>query len=424
MSPNQGSRRNFWQNILITLLSFSAVVLFIFTQINNRSLTFSSISTGTAASGPVSSESSSFAVPVRIAVSGSYGRYSSVSLSTDTTSEEFAPLGTLLGEVLDTAQSYTVCSKTQFFSALKGSSVYYDFLSPLPLSILGGLAGTEGDESLAVRYVVITAGKEDQVLLHLWDGDDLFLTGSTALSAADLDALISSYEQGNAFFALDGIREYADYTQSLHPLSLFLPDADLSLPVLTATNAFSDSDTLLSSLAFNPYTQTRWTESSGTEVIVDGDRTLRLRSDSSLSYRSGGSDALTVGSGASLTLWDAVTETEALLNRFLPKGTEARLYLTGISRSGESLTLTYAYHYNGIPIRFADGDAAAKVTLSGNVVTSLVMTCREYHTGETTAMLLPLRQALAIAARQPNAELLIGYADFGENQVSPQWLCE
>jgi len=423
MTPKQRSRRNFWQNILITLLSFSAVVLFILTQINNRNLTFSSLATGPVDSGSHNSESSSFAVPVRVAVSGSYGRYGSVTLSTATASEEFAPLGAFLGEVLGSAESYTVCSISQFFSSLEGSSVYYDFLAPLPLSILGGLVGAEGDDAVSVRYLVVTA-EEEQVLLYLWDGDALYLTGATALSAGDLDSLIVSYEQGNAFFALDGIEEYADYTPSLHPLSLFLPDMDLALPLLTAGNSFADSDTLLSSLAFNPYTQTRWTESNGTEVILDGDRTLRLRSDGSLSYRSGGSDALTVGSGETPTLWEAATETETLLNRFLPEGTEARLYLTGISRSGEMLSLTYSYHYNGIPIRFADGSSAAKVTLSGNVVTSLVMTCREYHTGENTAMLLPLRQALAIAAQKPGAELLIGYADFGEHQVSPQWLCE
>ena len=38
------------------------------------------------------------------------------------------------------------------------------------------------------------------------------------------------------------------------------------------------------------------------------------------------------------------------------------------------------------------------------------------------SLLLPLQQALAIAARYGNAELSIGYADSGSGTVSAQWL--
>ena len=64
------------------------------------------------------------------------------------------------------------------------------------------------------------------------------------------------------------------------------------------------------------------------------------------------------------------------------------------------------------------------MTLSGSVVSSITFTSREYHVTEEQALLLPLRQAAAIAAGTPGAELFIGYADLGDAQVSPQWLCE
>ena len=52
------------------------------------------------------------------------------------------------------------------------------------------------------------------------------------------------------------------------------------------------------------------------------------------------------------------------------------------------------------------------------------MTCRirQYTTEGGTSLLLPLRQALAIAVRQEGAELLIGYADSGSSTVSAGWL--
>lgn len=196
----------------------------------------------------------------------------------------------------------------------------------------------------------------------------------------------------------------------------------MSLPVLQAENTLALSGSLLSALSFNPYTQTRWTEGSGTEVVVDGDRTLRLENNGTLSYRSGGSSALTLGNALSLS--ETVTETLTLLNHLLPDETDAGLYLTGISTASESTTMTFSYQYQGIPIRLAGEESAAQVTVSNGAVSSITMTCRAYHAGEETGILLPLRQALAIASSQTGAELLIGYADFGDSTAAPQWLCE
>ena len=41
-----------------------------------------------------------------------------------------------------------------------------------------------------------------------------------------------------------------------------------------------------------------------------------------------------------------------------------------------------------------------------------------------SALLLPLRQAMAVAAQVPDRELLICYADYGTERVEPQWLSE
>ena len=422
MDPKQRSRRDFWQNIAITLLSLSAVLLL--TQPQLRSETLPALKDTSAASGSTQSADSAFTAPVRVAVSGSYGRYGSVTLTTATASEEFSPLGTLLGEVLGSAQMYTTCTKEDVLSALEDSSVYYDFLTPLPLSVLGGLVGMEGEDSILARYLVVTSQGGSRVLLYLWDGADRCLTCTTALSSAALETLIEGYEQGNAMFAFDAGEEYAAYAQGLHPLSLFLPETDLGLPVLSSVSALSASDSLLSALEFNPHTQTRWTEDGGTEVIVDGDRTLRIREDGGLTYRSGGSDALRISGEEFPSLWEAVTKTEALLRQLLSPESEAGLFLKSVSRSANTTTLTFDYHYNGVPVRLSSGAAAAKVTLSGGVVSSIAFTYREYHAAEEAALLLPLRQALAIAASAPGAELLIGYADLGEDTVSPQWLCE
>ena len=75
-------------------------------------------------------------------------------------------------------------------------------------------------------------------------------------------------------------------------------------------------------------------------------------------------------------------------------------------------------------IRFADGSAAAEVTLSGNTISALSLRPRQYSAASSASPLLPLRQAMAIAGRTEGAELSIGYADTGVYPLSAVWLTD
>ena len=94
-----------------------------------------------------------------------------------------------------------------------------------------------------------------------------------------------------------------------------------------------------------------------------------------------------------------------------------------MEQSGSGTVLTFGYQVGGVPIRFADGSAAAEITLSGQTISSLTLRPRQYTAG-TTSSLLPLRQAMAIAGRNEGAELSIGYADTGTYPLSAVWLAD
>lgn len=49
---------------------------------------------------------------------------------------------------------------------------------------------------------------------------------------------------------------------------------------------------------------------------------------------------------------------------------------------------------------------------------------RTYTATSELSLLLPLPQALAIAAQHPGAELSIGYADSGASSISACWLSD
>ncbi len=173
MKKIQFRRRDFFQNAAIVLLFLLAVALFTQTQLYSLeagagyldSLLEGDASQNTSAPSEILA---GFAAPVRTAVTGVYGgRYGSTAMTT--ADEEFEPLGSLLRETLGSAQAPEPCAVQDFLQALNSSSVvYYDFLNPLPLSIVAGLAAASWDgDSPTVRQLAVAAGADGAVSLYL-----------------------------------------------------------------------------------------------------------------------------------------------------------------------------------------------------------------------------------------------------------------
>ena len=410
MEEQRRKRRNLVQNILITLLSLSAVALFAQTQLYSLDLTGGE----REAAGPSQSASpaAELTAPVRAAVTGDYGRHAAVALTTADAGFD-DPLGRRLLEALGSARDYTPCAGAEFLRALRGPSLYYDFLEPLPLSVLAGLLGGGEEvsprEDLSARRLLI-APQGDGAVLYLWDGGENCFRASTAVSADSLEQVISRYELGDASFAMDG----GGLERELDPCSL-LPGQPPALPAFTVGDPLAGgTDWLLSALGFNPRSRTRHTESNGTELIMDGDRTLRIRPDNSVRYQSGNDPSLSVrAAGERPTAREAVLGAGSLLEGLLsPAAGEARPWLQSLRQMGNVTVLHFGYQIGGVPVRFQDGGFAAEVTITGTAVTGLTLRFRQYAAAEEPSLLLPLPQALAVAVSAGRGkELSIGYVE-------------
>lgn len=420
MGEQRQDRRNLVQNILITLLALSAAVLFTQTQLYNLNLTTSEAPSGPAQSAAPAAE---LAAPVRTAVTGDYGRCGGLTCTTG--DPVFAdPLGRRLLEALGSARDYAPCSRGDFLRALRGPSLYYDFLEPLPLSVLAGLLGGGEDvsprEDLSARRLLIVP-QEGGAVLYLWDGGENCFRASTAVSADSLEQVISRYELGDASFAMDG----GGLERELDPCSL-LPAQPPALPAFTLGDPLAGgTDWLLSALGFNPRSRTRHTESSGTELIIDGDRTLRIRPDNTIHYQSGNEPILRVKAAGDLpTAREAALGAGSLLGSLLaPVSGELQPWLQSLRRSGDVTALRFGYQLKGVPVRFQDGGFAAEITLTGSAVTALSLRFRQYNAAEEPSLLLPLPQALAVAAASPGKELSIGYVERG-GECRAYWLSD
>ena len=420
MREQRRDRRNLVQNILITLLALSAAVLFTQTQLYNLNLTTSEAPSGPAQSAAPAAE---LAAPVRTAVTGDYGRCGGLTCTTG--DPVFAdPLGRRLLEALGSARDYAPCSRGDFLRALRGPSLYYDFLEPLPLSVLAGLLGGGEDvsprEDLSARRLLIVP-QEGGAVLYLWDGGENCFRASTAVSSDSLEQVISRYELGDASFAMDG----GGLERELDPCSL-LPAQPPQLPSFTLGDPLAGgTDWLLSALGFNPRSRTRHTESSGTELIIDGDRTLRIRPDNTIHYQSGNEPILRVKAAGDLpTAREAALGAGSLLGSLLaPVSGELQPWLQSLRRSGDVTALRFGYQLKGVPVRFQDGGFAAEITLTGSAVTALSLRFRQYNAAEEPSLLLPLPQALAVAAASPGKELSIGYVERG-GECRAYWLSD
>lgn len=420
------------QNIAITVLTVTAVLLFLRTQLYTIAPDGGALDA--FLNGPTASPddpsvvaASELRAPVRVAVSGdkTYGRYGSV--TTTTADESFAPLKTFLQEALGSARAFSSAGEADFFAALDRPSVYYDFLEPLPLSVLSGLVGgTAGTEHIAARQLVLTTAETGIVQLIVSDGRNTYFQCDTAISSSDLDSVVNHFELGSGYFAYD-YTVLDDHYSRISPTSLFL-EALPQPPILSVTSQLPDESGLLEVLGFNPHTNSRYTEANGTEVVVEGDHSVRFLPEGIIRYKGSDNEAseieLTVEcAGETPSLQEAATGVTALLNQLL-NGSDASLYLLDIRRSGSVTTLQFDYQSGGIPIRQSSGAPAAEVQLNGNRISSLSLLLRQYAAGTDSSPLLPMKQTVAIAARQPGRELLIGYTDNGGDTSGAVWLLD
>lgn len=426
MTTKAHSRRDLIQNIVITVLTLSAMLLLAKSQFYSLGVSAGSdylsrfTNRSAAAESTLHEQVPSLIAPVRVAVTSTYGRYGNITMTT--ADAEFEALGTLLSEVLGSSRIFEKSSKQEFLHALSGTaSVYYDFCAPLPLSVLAGILGIPlQEDEILVQRLVISHQEPDEVRLYLWDNASTYYQCTSAVSSGTLLDTVNHYELGDAFLALDHSLPGSEH---LAPLSLFLND-QFHLPVLTTSSALGSSDWLLSAMNFNPRTNLRYPDPDGTEVIVEGERTLRIGTGGHILYQSGGEPILSlVYIDQTPSLQDAAVATGLLLNNILgDNGGEGILYLSSIHQTGNQTSMEFNYHIGGIPVYFSDGLPAATVLLNGNAVDNITLRFRQYTSSVQSSLLLPLRQAIAVAGRQEGAELSIAYVDYGSETVSAQWL--
>ncbi|WP_409969713.1 hypothetical protein RFF05_07335 [Bengtsoniella intestinalis] len=420
------SRRNFIQNLIIGVLLCTTIGLFVQTQVYNLGQTPSSYFSQLIGATPddltvQNLSGAALSTPVSVVVSTSFGRYGSPHISTQDT--EFTLLKDLLAQGLS-ALSATASGTNEptFLQAIDSSSIYFDFQLPLPSSVIAGMVGlTETANQTQMQRLVLAPDDTNAVLLYWWDGDDTYAYITTDIDLVAFYELQESYQADNVFFAFEG-SSLSSQLNNLDPFSLF-DTTTAAYPQLSATTPTWNETTLLTQLGFNPYTNSRYTETNGTQVVFQEDDRLYLSADGTVHYESDGqSRQLTLSlTQSTITAYGLSSSASYLLHSLLSSMMgEASLAISAYTQLDTQTIITFDYQIQGIPIALSHGQPAATMVLEGNVVTDLTIYPRQYYQDDSDSLLLPLAQAAAVATRGSN--LTISYVDYSASNLSAMWI--
>lgn len=426
------------QNLAILCLSLSALVLLVrtFSYESGTDGLLPSLNTLLVTGGQTggtgeTTDLSGMASPFNLVATTDHGRYGRMlAVSADS---DIVHASNLLREAVGSATGAVSVQETQFRSALEQTSLFFDYMTPLPVSVFGDWYGGDfSEEEFDVRYVVVSAPEGGTASLYLWDGQGAVHRYNTAVEyAALVEATVVFRSEdvaasGEVVFAFEDPENYGH----LCPYTV-LGDETTETNIYNAAipTLAGDVEQLLSLLDFNPHTANSYTQTStGTEVVVEYPSTLWVQTDGVILYQgdvSATSDLFHVGGvEEEPTAAEAVLAVRRLADRLLGEEIlgDNTIYLSGIQETEEGYLITFDYLVDGMPVYFSDGTSALSAEIVGTTITNFRLRYRQYTSSGDTYQLLPLDQAIHMATVYEGALLTRGYVDRGRETIVADWL--
>lgn len=409
---------------LIVLLSVSALFLAARTQLFDAffppdGLLGGIFSGGEGKDGNYTGLYQEAARPINIVLSAEGGHFAGDA------SALYENCGALLGEALGSSREPMPATAADWRGALSADSIYYEYASPVRLSVLAGWFGTEISHSgrdVMVRRLCVSAGSVDPVLYYMDAETGSFYRCGTAASAASLASLTAAYLPNDSQFVFELAADY-DYVDPYMLIQNYLE----SLPALQAESAAGPEldEALLSHFGMNAYISAPYAEQDGDRVYVEGSTTLRVSTSGLVTFRQeADGDRLPVlprGESSEAAVIEAARQFLTDLSALV--GGEGRFSLYSCAAKEGVYTLRFSCFVGSYPVFLPDYAPAAELVIQNGHITQARVYFRSYSLGQSQVSLLPARQAAAIAESQGRSEAVPGWLDtLGQTELTPQWL--
>ena len=338
--------------------------------------------------------------PLSCAVRDSEGSGLYGTADRETASACFERVSSLLAEALEIAQTPRDAGLTEWRRALSGTMFFLDFGGEVPLSTLARLLGAQAPDWLTAdaRYVAVCVQSGEAVLFYMTP-DGTLNRCRTEADADYLSTLTAEWTPNGYRFAYEERLSEAADAMLLMP-SDTVPALEMSNPLSTAAEADFDRilEGVLESLGFNAYRPSFYSESDGTRVYVEEERTLRANESGLVTYMAG----LDAGKGTEPTAREKtarIAEAAHLVSQIMTSYLgDARLFLLDTEYHAETgqFTVRFGAECGGIRILTRRGSVAS-LTFRDAALSAAELELRTYRRNGTGVTVLPASQALAAA---------------------------
>ena len=319
----------------------------------------------------------------------------------ETASACFERIGSLLAEALETAQTPREATAAEWRSALGGTMVFLDFGGRVPLSTLARLLGAQAPEDLTAdaRYVAVCvqgSGDRAAAVLYYMEADGTVQRCRTEADADYLSMLTAEWTPNGYRFAFE--ERLTDSAMLLMP-SDTIPALDISNPLSTAAEADFDRimENVLESLGFNAYRPSVYSESDGTRVYVEEERTLRAYGNGRVTYSDPGAAGTGSAEPSAAEKTAQIAEAAHLASQIVTSYLgDARLFLLDTDYDDGAFTVRFGVECGGMRILTKRGNVAS-LTFRDSVLCAAELELRTYRRNGTSVTVLPASQALAAA---------------------------
>ncbi len=402
----------------IVLLSISALFLLSQTQLFSPVLWQHTEEPGTQAeSGEETGGPPQAARPLMMAMTDPGGARYAVGYDAAAVSELYERFSAALGEALGSSEEPEAVSEETWREALSANSLYFDFGSGLRLDVLSSWLGTEmqSEAAWATARRLCLVADENAALYYIDESDGAFYCCATALTGTSISSRMDETGCAASFAWELG----ADF-DTVEPYFLILEELR-QVEVLSIRNPFYaglSAQELLTTFEINSFLAQNYPEADGTVVYVEGERTLRVGTDGTVTFSQTGGDGLAVAAPGETPTAAEVAEAAFSLARSTVGAWcgAAELYLTSLDYNWESrsYSLSFSYFVNGIEVSLPGSSGAAEVEVEGGQITSVRLTFREYTITESALTPLPALLEAAVVQASGGGDPILCYEEDGE----------
>jgi len=354
--------------------------------------------------------------PLTIVIIGEDGGRFAVRYDTDARNSAYERTRSILAEALGSASAPVEISENQWRAALSGPGVYYEYATPVRLSVLGGWLGTrmpDITEDSLLRRVYVEFGRERN-RIYIQDYDSGLFYGADAATSAERAQELGTYVPNDAQFAFETAIQAADSA----PYMVIMPGN--IHPDVSADFSGSAEELLnivLDALGHGDEMNTIGYDAGGALVSIGTQFRVIINPDGRVLYRR--TDGLPpIGLGPAPDEGGLIELARIIVAETIGLGGDAEVFFESFEYDqDDNGVVTFGYYIAGGRVHLREDRHAARITFSEAMAIDVELNFRTFtQTADHTTM-LPELQALAAA----RGEFKLSYSDTGPDRLQPFW---